>query len=586
MRDFHGQEGKITLSTFRRVLPFFKGYGKILFVAVTIVLINTALISALPLVFREMLDNAIPSKEMSQVFSVGLLYLFMLLTQGAMDYLRALYVGFMGIEIINNIKIMMLKHVIRLSLPFFNKTGTGTLISRIESDSQKLFMLFSDVGLQILGAVLNLITSIVIMSIINFKLSLIVFAIVPIYVIGTYLIFKKMKPMFKKDRELYARILGFLNEHIKAIPLLRNLNSLEWSIDKFRKLNEEKWKFEMRLHLMQQIVWFLLLIAPQFAIAAILYKSVNWVYTGTITIGTIWMFIQYINAAIWPLIMISEQIGEVQRAFGSAERIFDILDTEREVKEHSDAVDSIVFNNEIKFDNVSFAYDPNKPVLKNISFTIKKGMKVGIVGPTGSGKTTIMALLSRFYDPYEGSITIDGINLKQMTFKALRDKLNLVLQDIYLFPGNITDNLRVLRSDIDLSSVKRAVEIMGIDDIIQKFQNGYDTELSEDGGNLSFGERQLLSFARALTFDPEILIMDEATSSVDPLTEARIQSSMDKLFKGRTSIVIAHRLSTIIDADLILVIVNGILKEQGTHEELYNLNGVYHKLYSAQNMEV
>jgi len=583
MRDTSGKTRKISISTMKRILPFFDGYKKSLLIALAFVLINTGLVSSLPLIFREIVDTAIPSNNLELVITFGSIYLLMLVAQGVIEYFQALLVGYMGIEIINRIKMKMLNHVVRLSLRFFNKTGTGTLISRIESDSQRLFMLFSSVGLQIIGAFLSIAISIIIMMIINFKLSLFVIGIVPIYLIGTMLIFKKMRPMFKKDRELYARILGFLNEHIKAIPLLRNLNNLDWSKKKFEKLNEEKWKYELKLFLIQQSVWFILMLAPQLAISGILYKSIDWVAMDIISIGTIWMFIQYVNAAIQPLIMISEQIGEVQRSFGSADRIFEILDTEQEVVEKDDALESIEFKDEIKFNNVNFHYNSDKQILNKISFTIKKGMKVGIVGPTGSGKSTIMSLLSRFYDPIDGSITIDGIDIKDMKFKALRDKLNLVLQDIYLFPGNIRDNLRVLRKDIDDESIIKAVDMMGIGDIIERLPNGYETKLSEDGGNLSFGERQLLSFARALTFDPEILIMDEATSSVDPLTEARINKSMDKLFVGRTSIVIAHRLQTIIDADLILVIVDGVIQESGDHEKLLANRGMYYNLYTSQN---
>ncbi|MDP8232193.1 MAG: ATP-binding cassette domain-containing protein, partial [Candidatus Zophobacter franzmannii] len=240
------------------------------------------------------------------------------------------------------------------------------------------------------------------------------------------------------------------------------------------------------------------------------------------------------------------------------------------------------FEDEIIFEDVSFAYDPDKPVLKNFNLTIKKGTTLAIVGPTGSGKTTTISLLTRFYDPQEGRITIDGHDLRSVSRKRLRSKMSLVLQDIYLFPGTILDNLRVLRQDISIENAVKATEIMGIEKIIAKMPKGFDTPVAEEGGNLSFGERQLLSFSRALTFDPEILIMDEATSSVDRYTEEKIQRSMMKLLKGRTSIIIAHRLSTIVHADKIVVVKDGTIAEQGTHNELLALDKEYANLYRTQ----
>jgi ATP-binding cassette subfamily B protein len=280
--------------------------------------------------------------------------------------------------------------------------------------------------------------------------------------------------------------------------------------------------------------------------------------------------------------MISEQIRELQRAFGAADKIFEILDTEPEVKEPLNPKTIGGFKEKISFNNVCFHYDVDKPVLKNVSFTIDKGSTVAIVGATGSGKTTIISLLTRFYDPIEGNITVDGVDLKYIRSDELRGMMSLVLQDIFLFPGDILDNLRVLRKDIPEDRVKEASKKMGIYNYLNSFPQGFNTILSEDGGNLSFGERQLLSFSRALTFDPEILIMDEATSSIDPYTEAEIQRSMEKLLKGRTSIIIAHRLSTIEEADNIIVLDRGELVEQGSHDELMALKGHYANLYWTQ----
>ncbi|MDA3837362.1 MAG: ABC transporter ATP-binding protein [Candidatus Delongbacteria bacterium] len=575
-------KAKVSTSTLKRILVFFKGHEKAIILAILAVVLTTVLNAALPLVFREMVDNAIPSKDLNLVFKYASFYLVLLILFGVIQYFEMLIVGFMGIDIVNNIKNVMLKHMMTLSISFFDKLGSGRLISRIEADSQKLFMLFSSIGLSLLNGILNIFIAVSIMLATNVKLTMFVLAISPVYLLGTYLIFSKMRPMFRKERELYATIVNFLSEHIKAIPLLRNLNNLEWSKKKFHKMNEEKRWYEFRIYILEQSIWFVMMLCPQIVIALILYNSVDWIKEDIITIGTVWMFIQYIHLAIQPLIMISEQIRELQRAFGAADRIFEILDTEPEVKDSDKPVTDLNFSSKIEFKNVSFQYEPDKPVLIDLSLTIDKGTTVAIVGATGSGKTTIISLLSRFYDPDNGSIMIDGIDIKDIKQSTLRSKMSLVLQDIFLFPGNIMDNLRVLRNDISEEKVVDATKKMGIYNYLKNFPQSFNTELSEDGSNLSFGERQLLSFSRALTFDPEILIMDEATSSIDPYTEAEIQRSMSKLLKGRTSIIIAHRLSTIEHADKIIVLDQGKLVEQGTHHELMKIKGLYANLYWTQ----
>jgi ATP-binding cassette, subfamily B, multidrug efflux pump len=380
------QKGNISGVTLKRIMVFFKGHTKQLVFATLTVVLGVSLNASLPLVFREMIDKAIPSKDLQNVLIYASFYLVLLVALGAIQYFQQLVVGYMGIDIVNNIKTVILKHVLTLSISFFDKQGTGRLISRIESDSQKLFMMFSSIGLSLLGGFMNIIIAVSIMLFTNIKLTLIVLSIAPVYLLGAYIVFSKMRPMFRKDRELYARIIGFLSEHLKAIPLLRNLNNLNWSIDKFDRANQEKRWYEFKISIMEQSVWFVMMLCPQVVIMLILYNAVDWIKQDMITIGTVWMFIQYIHLAVQPLVMISEQIRELQRAFGAADKIFEILDTEPEVKEpqYPKSVDG--FKEKISFNNVCFHYDSDKPVLKNVSFTIDKGTTVAIVGATGSGK--------------------------------------------------------------------------------------------------------------------------------------------------------------------------------------------------------
>ena len=575
-----GPKGQVKLATIRRILPFFKNHKPQVYFSVLFVILGTGLTSSLPLLFRHLIDVGIPSRAFDTILLIGLAYLGLLVLRGVLQFIQSIVLGYMGIDIVNDLKLKLFEHILGLSMKFYDKNPPGKLISRIESDSQKLFLLFSQVGLQIMWAILTLIISLVIMISSDPSLALIVLALLPLYMVGTFIVFKYMRAMFRKEREMYAKITGFVGEHIKAIPVLRNLNIIDWSKSKFFHLNKDLAHYNVKIYSINESIWYFLFLAPQMAVAMILYKSVPELLAGTRTIGTVWMFIQYIQMAIMPLIMIAEQFGEVQRAFGAADRIFDILDTKSEVSGGSE--EPISFQKNIRFENVNFSYDGEKQVLKDASFEIEKGKTLAIVGPTGSGKTTIISLLTRFYDPQQGKILIDGQDIKNYCRKSLREKMSLVLQEIFLFPGSLLDNLRVLRDDIPEKTAKDAAKIIGLDEHFNTLARGYETELSEDGGNLSFGERQLLSFSRALTFDPEILIMDEATSSVDPYTESKIQMSMERLFKGRTSIIVAHRLTTVEKADKILVLVDGKVIEEGSHKVLIAKKGFYENLYSTQ----
>ncbi len=575
-------KGSLKLNTFRRILPFFKGKEKPIKWSMLAIIIATTFGAMLPLVLRELIDTAIPSKKIDLILMMSGGYLFLLIANEGITYFQSLLVGYVGIDIVNEIKQKLFKHALKLPVKFFDHLGSGKLISRIESDSQQLFMLFSSVGIQLLSAVLTISFSLIIMCWVSWKLTLFILAISPIYVGGAYIFFSKMRPMYRKDRELYANISGFLGEHIPAIRLLHGLSSIPWSLSTLAKHNQTKFKYGFKIHLLESSVWFVLMLTPQLVITAILYKSVTWIKADLITIGTIWMFIQYIYSVLFPIMRVSEQIGELQRAAGAADRIFEILDTELESIEFDRPPPPLKFEHSIEFKEVYFHYEVDKPVLKNISFKVNKGETIAFVGATGSGKTTIMSLLSRFYDPIEGEILIDGINIQNYTKEQLRRKMSIILQDIFLFPANVKENLKALRNDIEDEQAYSAANQLGVDKFINRWSDKYETDLFEEGSNLSFGERQLLSFTRSLTFSPEILIMDEATSSVDPYTEKLLQNSMSKLMKNRTSLIIAHRLSTITDAHRILVIDKGELVEEGTHHELIKQQGRYAKLHQSQ----
>ncbi|MEK7484408.1 MAG: ABC transporter ATP-binding protein [Planctomycetota bacterium] len=567
---------------FKRVFSLFRGHSTPLWVGIFCVLIHTGVLVSLPLVFRQLIDQGIAPRNLEVLLLIAGAYLAMLIVRVILEYLQTMLLSFMGITIVNDLKKQLLQRVLQLSIRFFDQNKPGKLISRIESDAQQLYMLFSDVGIKMVSATLNIICAFAIMFVTSVTLTLYTIAFTPIFLSGAYLIFHKMRPMFKKERKNYSELNGFLGEHLPAIPLLRNLNNLDWSRQQFERVNQGKYRFSLRIEFLETIVWFFMMLTPLMMITMILHRSVYWVDQKIMTLGTVWMFIQYVQAAIWPLIMISEQLREIQRAFGASERIFELWDTEIEVKDPVQPKTVSLFKEAIRFENVSFAYDPKKPVLKNVSFNIEKGSTVALVGATGAGKTTSISLLARWYDPTSGRITLDGIDIRHFRQKDWLSQMSFVLQDIFLFPGTVTENLRALRTDISDETVKLAAQKMGADSIIQKFPQHYETVLKEQGKNLSFGERQLLSFSRALTFNPEILVIDEATSSVDPQTEQQIQQSLETLLEGRTSVIIAHRLSTIIHSDKIIVFHQGEVIEEGSHLELLKKNGSYARLYQLQ----
>lgn len=303
---------------------------------------------------------------------------------------------------------------------------------------------------------------------------------------------------------------------------------------------------------------------------------------AAITIGMIVTFIEYMRKMFWPIIQVGEQLNFIQRAFVSAERIFNILGREPLIVDGPKPANELKFEREIRFENVWFAYEKEEWVLRDVSFTLPKGNRLALVGASGGGKSTIVNLLLRFYDPQKGRITVDGVDIREYPIDAWRALMGLVLQDIFLFPGTIQDNLRVFDDGIDLDTIKRVSEIVRANRFIEKIPGGYECELAERGANLSVGERQLLSFARALAQDPPILVLDEATSSVDPYTERLIQEAIEKLLEGRTAVIVAHRLSTILGADEILLVHEGRVAEAGTHKTLLALNGLYAKLYKLQ----
>lgn len=564
-----------------RIIPLFSGYKKSLFLAVFLVISATICSSLIPLIFRRLLDQAIPSQDLRQIMMIAGTFFLLTLLAHAFSFCQQLLVGSMGFEIVNRLKVTVYRHILTLPLRYFEEHGVGRLVSRVDSDAQQLFMLFSSVALELVWALINLIFAYVVMFTVSVKFTLMILPIMPLFLLISITVFSRLRTRYIEDRKLYNNISAHLTEQLRSIPLLRGLNAIAWSKEKISKSNREKVSYGAGISIRENITFFSLKAMPELAIALLLYHGASGVHQGALTVGTIWMFIDYLRRAMDPLFRVSEQIGQLQRGFSSAERLFEILEKQGEYQ-NLGPITRLPFADRIDFVDVNFAHTPDRPTLKNLSLSIKKGEVVAVVGPTGSGKTTLFNLLSGFYSIEQGKILIDGKEIRREDLRSWRGNLGHVWQEIKLFPGNVLDNLRVLRQDISDETVLDSIEKLQLHPLISRFKDGIHTQLLENGNGISQGEKQLLSIARSIVFNPDILLLDEATSSIDPHTEKMIQAALGKAMNGKTALIIAHRLSTITQADRIVVLSQGEIVETGNHHELLELDGTYASLYRAQ----
>jgi ATP-binding cassette subfamily B multidrug efflux pump len=470
-----------------------------------------------------------------------------------------------------------------LSMDYFDKNPAGRLMARVESDIERLRHLFSEVALALFRNVVLLGGTLTVMLIADARVTLSIVLVMTPIVVATYFFLRYIRKSFRTIRRLYARISAFLAEYVQSIPILQLFGYTEKAQLDLARRNRDKYSKEVRVYFREYAFWGAFSSMEIAAVMIIIYMGARHMFGVAMTVGTLVLFIEYTRRLFWPLVMFSEQLDFIQQAFASADRVFAILDTPSRTPDRPDAVPTIPDDwKEIAFNDVSFVYEGGAKALDHVSFTVSRGEKVALVGLSGGGKTTVTSLLLRFYEPTEGRITLDGVDIRRYRQQAWRKKIGLVLQDIHLFPGNLTDNLRVMRDEISKDAIDSAMSVAQADGMVERLRAGYETELSEGGMNLSMGERQLLCFARAIVDDPDILILDEATSSVDPVTEQRLQDSIDHVLEGRTSLIVAHRLATIIKVNRILVLHEGRLVEEGAHGELFCKGGIYRDLFDLQ----
>ncbi|TMC93792.1 MAG: ABC transporter ATP-binding protein [Chloroflexi bacterium] len=515
--------------------------------------------------------------------SVALMLLYLIIVNVLMwqaQYWQVWSMSWAGQQILYNLSSDMFTHLQSLSLSFYDRTQIGRVMSRLQSDIDVLESMLSSGLLSMLGSLVSLVGIIIAMLAMNVTLALLSFTVLPIMFVIAAFWQRFAQRSFRRTRAAISVVNATLQENISGMRVIQSLAREERNRDEFDELNAYNRDTNLEASRIAALILPLVEVVAAMAIAiTVLYGGVL-VSQGSLKVGVLVAFTLYINRFFDPIREISQQYSQLQRAGVAAERIFQILETPVEIKDKPGAEELPQIHGEVEFRDVTFGYNRDLPVLRDFNLLMKAGQTVAIVGPTGAGKSTIAGLLARFYDIQQGAVLVDGHDVRDVTQHSLRSQIGVVLQEPFLFTGTIRDNIRYGRLEAADEEVAEAARAVGVHDLITQLPEGYDTLIRERGRNLSVGQRQLISFARALLADPRILILDEATANIDTFTELLVQQALKRLLHGRTALVIAHRLSTIKGADSIVVLQGGRIVEQGTHAELLQRNGIYASLYA------
>ncbi|MGN8963768.1 ABC transporter ATP-binding protein [Bariatricus sp. HCP28S3_D3] len=515
------------------------------------------------------------------ILRAALLYLLMLLIGFILNYMDTWMLQKMGQKIVYQMREEVFTHIHSLSLTFFNSTPVGKLVTRVSNDTEAINELFSSILVKLFKNTVKIVGYAVVMISIDVRMAGLSFLLLPVVTFLTFLFQILSRKAYQITRTKITDLNTFLSEHISGMRLIQIFAREEAKYKQFKgksqELFEANWREVMIFAIFRPAIYLTSILAMVIVIGGGSY----WVLQGTLSLGTLFIFISYISSFFEPIQDLAEQFGTLQSSLASAEKIFSVLDVKPEITSPASPV-PVQIKGRIEFRHVWFAYEKDDYVLKDVSFVIEPGQKIAFVGATGAGKSSILNLIGRYFDIQKGEILIDGVNIRDIDTDVLRRAIGQVQQDVFIFTGDIKNNISLNNEEISLEQIQTAAQTVGADSFIQKLPGGYDEPVTERGSTLSAGQRQLLSFARTLAYDPTILVLDEATANIDTETESLITKALERLMEGRTTIMVAHRLSTIQHADKIIVMHHGEIREQGSHQELLHKNGLYRKLYDLQ----
>ncbi len=567
---------------FRRLLGYAKPYAHWMALALLLVLAITVLDLYRPIIMGKVIDLFMENVPFSQVRNYGLLYLGILVAGFFCNFLQTWVLQLTGQNIIYNIREEVFEHITKLSSRFFDITPVGKIVTRVTNDVEALHEMYANILITLIKNSAKIIGLAVVMLMLDVRIALFSFALLP-FIVGLTVLFKRISRMtYRITRTKLTALNTYLSEHLSGMKVIQIFAREKEKNAEFGRKSKDLYKANYRemmvFAVFRPCIYFLSVVA----LVIIIWKGSDSVIREAITVGTLYTFIQYINSFFQPIQELAEQFGTLQSAMASAEKIFTLLDEKQMIENPKQPQTLGRVRGRIVFDHVWFAYQDEDWVLKDVSFTIEPGTRVAFVGATGAGKSSILNLIGRYYDIQRGSITVDGVDIRQLDKNELRAAIGQVQQDVFIFTGDIGANIRLKNESITDEQIREAAEHVNAADFISGLPQGYHEPVTERGSTLSAGQRQLLSFARTLAYNPTILVMDEATANIDTETEQLIQDALEKLMRGRTTIMVAHRLSTIQHADKIIVMHKGEVRESGTHQELLAQNGIYKKLYELQ----
>lgn len=576
----------LDIKLFTKLLVFVKPYNITFHGVLTSAILISLLSTLTPYLLKIVVDDYLLLKNYEGMQTIIMIMIIVLFLEVIFTYLFTYYANWLGQKVIKNLRVDVFQKILKFKMSFFDKNAVGRLVTRTVNDIETIASIFSQGLFMIIADILKMVTVLTVMTIINFELTLVVVSIFPFLIYATRVFQKSMKVAFEKVRKEVANLNSFVQERISGVKIVQIFNREKLEINNFNDINIKHRDAWLRTVWINSIFFPLAEISTSICIGLLVwYGGFNNLNGENISLGTLFLFISMSGLLFRPLRQIADRFNTLQMGMVSTERIFKILEDDSQIKDNG-KIDHTSFNGLIEFKNVKFSYVENQIVIDDISFKIHPGETLAIVGPTGSGKSTIINLITKFYEVDSGTIYIDGNNIDEFKLDNIRSKIGVILQDVFMFADTIFNNITLFNKNISIEDVERSAKDLEIHDFILSLPGGYDFNVSERGGTLSSGQRQLLAFLRVLVNNPDILILDEATSSIDSYSEDLIKKATKKITKDKTSIIIAHRLSTVESADKIIYMENGKILEFGNHKELLNIdNGKFKKLYREQFIE-